>query len=69
VDVYLLAQQFSQEALLTRAAEIDPGFNRRIFAEMLATLGRFSDADLPMADEQIDALRAFFADWRAALVD
>jgi hypothetical protein len=36
---------------------------------MLATLRRFSNADLPVPDEQVDALRAFFADWRAELSD
>jgi hypothetical protein len=69
VDVYLLARHFSKEVLLTRAAEIDAGFSIRIFADMLATLARFRDADLPIPNEQIVALRTFFADWRTALSD
>lgn len=69
VDVYLLARQYSKQALLARAADIDPGFNPRIFAGMLDTLRRFSNADLPMPDKQVDALRAFFVDWRAELSD
>ena len=67
VDVYLLARHFSKETLLARAAEIDTGFTTRIFADMLATLARFRDSDLPISDEQIVALRTFFADWRTAL--
>jgi hypothetical protein len=34
---------------------------------MLATLARFRDAELPISDEQIVALRTFFTDWRTAL--
>ena len=64
VDVYLLARHFSKEVLLARAAEIDTGFDIRIFAEMLATLDRFRDAELPLPDEQVVSLRAFFTDWR-----
>lgn len=67
VDVYLLAGHFSKEALLARAAEVDTGFEIGICAEMLGTLRRFSDADLPLPDEQVATLRTFFTDWRAAL--
>lgn len=67
VDIYLLARHFSKETLLTRAAEIDAGFDFRIFAEMLRTLSRFADGEIPMPAEQIDALRVFFADWRTEL--
>jgi hypothetical protein len=69
VDVYLLARHFSTELLLTRAFEIDAGFDRAIFAEMLGSLSRFSDADIPLAGDDVDELRAFFATWRAELTE
>jgi nucleotidyltransferase AbiEii toxin of type IV toxin-antitoxin system len=67
VDVYLLAKHFSKEVLVARAAEIDPGFNLDIFLDMLGTLGRFSDPEIPIPDKQVDAVRAFFTGWRAEL--
>jgi hypothetical protein len=67
VDVYRLAQRFSADLLLARAAELDAGFDSAIFADMLATLARFTDADLPVPSEQFAQLRRFFADWRAEL--
>jgi hypothetical protein len=69
VDVYLLARHFSTELLLTRAFEIDAGFDRAIFAEMLGSLSRFSDGDIPLAGDDFDELRAFFATWRAELTE
>jgi hypothetical protein len=46
VDVYLLAQRYPKRVLLAAAA-VDPDFDHTIFANMLATLARFTDADLP----------------------
>lgn len=69
VDVYLLTRHFSTALLLTRASEIDAGFDRAIFAEMLGSLSRFSDGDIPLAGDDVDELRAFFATWRVELTE
>jgi len=66
-DVYVLAARFGREALLRSAAEVDLGFDVEVFAQMLSTLVRFRDADLPVAADEIPAMRAFFADWIAEL--
>ncbi len=67
VDIYRLAQRFSADLLLARAAEVDAGFDSAIFADMLTTLSRFTDADLAVPSEQLSELRRFFTDWRAEL--
>jgi Nucleotidyl transferase AbiEii toxin, Type IV TA system len=67
VDVYVLTRRFGQEVLLDRASVLDVGFERRYLAEMLVSLARFEDAELPIADTEIPALREFFAHWRAEL--
>jgi hypothetical protein len=46
-DVYTLAQRYTKPLLLARAAEIDGGFDLTIFADMLDTLSRFTDVDIP----------------------
>jgi hypothetical protein len=66
--VYSLAQGFGKEELLTYGAEVDAGFNRAVFAEMLGSLYRFRDTDLPMEQDTVVALRALFASWRAELL-
>jgi hypothetical protein len=48
---------------LQSAAEVDLGFDVEVFAQMLSTLARFQDADLPVAPAEVSALRAFFSDW------
>jgi len=67
VDVYLLAQRFPKSLLLARAAEIDAGFDVQVLAEMIATLARFADADIPLPDQPVSALRAFFEEWHSEL--
>ena len=54
--------------LLARAAQIDAGFNVRVLADMIATLDRFADGELPVPDGSSAAdLRAFYAAWRSEL--
>lgn len=67
VDVYLLAQQFPKDLLLAHAAEIDAGFDTKVLAEMITTLARFIDPDIPLAAEQVSALRAFYQTWHSEL--
>jgi Nucleotidyl transferase AbiEii toxin, Type IV TA system len=66
-DVYILAQRYTKPLLLTRATEIDGGFDLTIFADMLNTLSRFTDADIPVNPAEIDRLREFFAEWATEL--
>jgi hypothetical protein len=66
--VYVLAQRFSKELLLDRVAEDDLGFDRRVLAEMMRTLARFTDEELPVASSEVHAVRAFFRDWADELV-
>jgi hypothetical protein len=69
VDVYLLARHFGKESLLTRASEIDAGFDPTIFAEMLGSLARFGDGEIPLSRDGIDGLRTFFATWLVELTE
>ncbi|MEO6083341.1 MAG: nucleotidyl transferase AbiEii/AbiGii toxin family protein [Umezawaea sp.] len=68
-DVYALATRFGKELLVARAAEVDMGFDTDVFAQMLGALSRFDDDELPIADDQVPALKAFFASWAAELAD
>lgn len=66
-DVFVLAQRFDKQSLLTQAADIDAGFDRLVLAEMLTTLDRFNDDELPAESEVVPAIRAFFAAWATEL--
>jgi len=67
-DVYTLAARFGKPLLLTRAAEIDQGFSRHIFADMLRTLERYKDSEIPMSNSDTATIRAFFREWVAELL-
>lgn len=62
-DVFELTRQFSKDDLLQQAAQVDLGFDRPIFAQMLRSLARFRDQDLPTPETHIPAMREFFATW------
>lgn len=62
-DVLELSGHFTKDDLLHQAALLDPGFDQRIFAQMLRSLTRFSDQDLPNHETRIPTLRNFFATW------
>jgi hypothetical protein len=66
-DVRDLARRYGRDRLLQWAADDDPGFDRQIFADMLATIDRLTDADLPVSPRQATALRAWIHDWAAKL--
>jgi Nucleotidyl transferase AbiEii toxin, Type IV TA system len=66
-DVRDLARRYGRDRLLQWAAEDDPGFDRQVFADMLATIDRLTDADLPVSPRQATALRAWIHDWAAEL--
>lgn len=62
-DVYLLAQRFGKEALLREAATLDAGFDSAVLAQMLGTLGRFADDEIPLSDDDLRAAKALFNNW------
>lgn len=67
-DVYVLAHRFGKEILLTRAAQIDAGFDAEVLAGMFATLDRFTDDEIPVPEGSSAAeLRTFYATWRSEL--
>ena len=67
-DVYVLAHRFGKDVLLSRAAQIDTGFDANVLADMIAALDRFTDDELPVTGGSSAAdLRAFFAAWRSEL--
>jgi hypothetical protein len=66
-DVYDLARRFGRDQLLDWAADDDPGFDNQIFADMLASIERLSDEDLPVQARCASELRAYFRDWAAEL--
>lgn len=66
-DVYVLAHRFGKDVLLARAAQIDAGFDARVLGDMIATLDRFTDDEIPVPDDSVAELRAFYATWRSEL--
>jgi predicted nucleotidyltransferase component of viral defense system len=67
-DVYVLAHRFGKDVLLARAAQIDAGFDPKVLADMIATLDRFTDHELPVPDGSSTAgLRVFYAAWQSEL--
>jgi len=69
VDVRVLAARFGKQTLLARAARIDAGLDTRVLADMIATLDRFTDGELPVPEgSSVSELREFYAAWRAELI-
>jgi Nucleotidyl transferase AbiEii toxin, Type IV TA system len=66
-DVRDLAGRYGRDALLTWAAADDTGFDKKVFASMLASIDRFTDEDLPVDPRRAQDLRSYFRDWAAKL--
>jgi hypothetical protein len=67
-DVYVLAHMFGKDMLITRAAQIDAGFDATVLADMIAALDRFTGSEIPVPSGSSAAgLRAFYAAWRSEL--
>jgi hypothetical protein len=66
-DVYVLAERFGEDALLIEARVADPGFDEQVLAQMMTTLDRFSDDEIPASAEVVPEMRLFFARWAGAL--
>lgn len=56
-------QHSDRDALLERAAALDPGFHLQVFAGQLRQLDRYRDEDLPIERQGVPFLRRFFTDW------
>lgn len=67
-DVYRLARRFGKDVLVERAAALDAGFDSGVLAQMMLSLGRFTDDEIPITLEAIKELRSFFGEWAGALV-
>jgi hypothetical protein len=67
-DVYVLARRFGKDALITRAMQIDADFDAKILADMMVTLDRFTDSEIPVPSGLSAAeLRAFYVGWGSEL--
>lgn len=66
VDLHAVSAVVDRDEVLELAAEVDPGFDRTVFAQMLDTLARFTDEQIAPSTDPAD-LRAFFADWASGL--
>ncbi len=62
-DVYDLALRYGRDRLLEWAASDDPGFDKQIFAEMLVTIDRLTDEDLPVDARGASAVSDYFHRW------
>lgn len=62
-DVFALTQRFDRSILLQRAAEVDLGFDPLVLAEMMRTIDRFTNDELPIEDAEVDEMRSFFHRW------
>lgn len=62
-DVFVLAQHFSKELLLVRASEIEISLKIDVLAQMMRSIVRFSDWELPIDESLLKDLRFFFEEW------
>jgi hypothetical protein len=66
-DVYVLAQHFGKQALIEQAETLDAGFDHSVLAQMMRTVKRFDDPEIPLTADDLRLARAFFADWAGEL--
>ena len=62
-DVFVLARRFSKELLIVRASEIENSLEFDVLAQMMRSIVRFSDSDLPIDESLLKDLRFFFEEW------
>jgi Nucleotidyl transferase AbiEii toxin, Type IV TA system len=67
VDVHALTSTFTRQTLLELADEVDAGFDKAVFADMLDHLARYADTDLTLGQVDVPALRDFFRRWAVDL--
>ncbi len=66
-DVFLLTQRFGKEAMLRGASALDAGFDPGVLAQMMRTLGRFSDDEIPLPPSDLPPAKEFFRIWAEEL--
>ena len=66
-DVRALVDRYGKALLMDRAAEVDPGFDRGVLAQMFGALNRIADGKIPVSPSEVAGLRAFFAEWAEEL--
>jgi len=66
-DVYVLVQQFGKEALVKEAQALDAGFDLVVLGQMLRTISRFDEDEIPLPHDELPSVFAFFADWASEL--
>jgi hypothetical protein len=70
VDACIASGRYSWDRLCELAAQADAGFDRHVFAQVLALLDRYPDrrfAAYGSGPKHISAMRTRFADWRSSL--
>jgi hypothetical protein len=68
----LASGRYTREQLMAMAADVDPGFTPRLFAEALAGVDRFPDLEFDsygVDTGHITAVRQTMRSWSAELVD
>ena len=68
IDTNVLLYADSSGESRKQAVAIDPGFDVGVLAEMMRTLARFSDEEIPAPPDLVPAIRAYFAEWAERLV-
>jgi len=66
-DVFVLARHFSKDLLLVRAAEIEASLDFAVVAQMMRTITRFSNQEIPIDHALVQDLRNFFDEWAQEL--
>lgn len=69
VDVFVLAQRLSVEAMIELAHEKDSGFDVYVLAVMLDSVDRHAREEFEVDDAEYEHLRLFFRDLRARLIE
>jgi hypothetical protein len=71
VDATVASGRYTHEDVCQLAEQADAGFDRRLFADMLGMLDRYTDrrfAAYGTTEDQIAGMRERFATWRAELL-
>jgi hypothetical protein len=63
----VLAQRFDKEAMLRQASALDAGFDIGVLAQMMRTLGRFRDDEIPLPQSDVPQAKEFFRVWAGEL--
>jgi len=63
----LLAQRFGKRELLAQAQAVDAGLEEGFLADMIGSLRRFTDEEVPIDVDTVRDVRDFFALWQQRL--